>query len=120
MQVSFVPQVPQLRVPLHPSLCMPQVYAVLPGPAVAQVFGVQMPVEQLLFWQVSPVGQVEPQSIVPLQPSFAMPHVKPCFAHVVGVQVWTHAPAVQTLPDAQVPQLRMSPQPSAAVPQVIF
>ncbi len=75
--------------------------------------------------QVSPVGQVAPQLMVPPHVSVAMPQSKPCWAQVLGVQVTPPQtlavpPPPQVSLPLQVPQSRMLPQPSAALPQSSF
>ena len=70
-----------------------------------------------------------PQSSWPPQPSPANPHVKPSFAHVVGVQLGPvsaaeappqrlNPPPPQKSDPVHVPQLSGAPQPSPANPQV--
>ena len=71
--------------------------------------------------QVSPVAQV-PHSSIPPQVSVALPQVKPCEAHVLGVHdgcphTFCFPPPAHVSGAVQVPQSCRLPQPSDAMPQ---
>ena len=117
MQTYPVPQVPHESTPPHPSLGLPH-----ESPSAAQVVFAQVSHWCVTASQTSLAGQ-EPQLRAFPQPLVAVPHMKPCEAHV---SIW-HAPQAhpfpvcwQDSPAGQVPQLSVLPQVSTTKPQVAW
>jgi hypothetical protein len=94
-------QVPQLRVPPHPSLIEPQLVA-------EHVRGVHVAVQSLSTQNGAPTAHV-PQFSVPPHVSLMVPHVLFCAAQLDGVQ---QVPLWHVSLDAQVPHMSVPPQPS--------
>jgi hypothetical protein len=125
LQVCDEGQVPQLIVPPHPSLTVPQL---LVPHADAAVCGTQpqVPGPPVVLLQAN--GDVQlPQLTMPPQPSGALPQfaVPQACAGVCGTQgpeTQEFTPAslpVQTVEPVQTPQLTVQPHPSGAMPQVL-
>jgi hypothetical protein len=118
-QVSFVGQVvPQFRMPLHPSLAMPQ-----SKPRLAQVPGVQFVLHTLglipLPLQVSGAVQV-PQSRMLPQPSPIMPQFLPCWAQLMyAAHGIPPSGTPESPPVPVVMKTPVDPPPPLFVPEVL-
>lgn len=109
-------QLPQLSIPVQPSLTSPH-----SRPRAEQVVGRQPQRLGAFTPQLEPAEHV-PQLSNAAQPSETRPHSALSVAQVPGVQVpvahtFARPPAPQVFPPEQVPHSSTPPQPSSACPQ---